>query len=170
MNRIAAAVLFMLVSATVWSQGIEELEKRNGFKDIVLGSIADSVKGVKLKKEFKERDLYPAKLYTVDHPDYARIGEVKVKSIELKAYKDKVYEIAVRTEKDPRLMKALESLYGKAAYDIINQIYFWKSDRILLKFEANGKHHLELTYYSPPIIATMKEDKDRKVDEIANDF
>jgi len=152
------------------AQSIAELEKRNGFKDIQLGTPADSVNGVKMKKEFKEKDQYPAKLYEVSHPDYERIGEVKVKEISLKSYRDMIYEISVTTEKDPRLMKALESLYGKAEYDIKNQIYFWKSDSIVLKFQATGKHHLELTYLSPPLFARMKDDKNKKVNDIANDF
>jgi hypothetical protein len=160
----------MVVVAPLSAQNLNELEKRNGFKDIQLGSIADSVKGVKLKKEFKERDQFPAKLFSVDHPTYNQIGEVKVKEVEVKAYKDLIYEIQVVTDKDPRLMKALESLYGKPDYDMKNETYFWRSEKLILKFRAHGKNHLELTYYSYPVAALMKEDKEKKVDDIANDF
>ena len=69
-----------------FSQNLSELDRRNGFKDIKLGSPIDSVKGFKLKKEFKERDEYPAKLYEVEHVDYEKIGEVKVYKVELKTY------------------------------------------------------------------------------------
>jgi hypothetical protein len=151
-------------------QDTTELERRNGFKDIKLGTVVDSVKGVKFKKDFKEREIYPASLYSVDHPDYARIGEVKVTKVELKAYKNLIYEISVVTDKDPRLMKALESLYGKAEYDIKHQTYFWKGEGIVLKFREHGKHHLEMLYYSSTVLKMMKTDKEKKVDEIANDF
>jgi hypothetical protein len=165
-------MLCLLVCAGLAGHGqnLAELEKRNGFKDIQLGMSPDSVKGSKLKKEFKELDEYPAKLYTVNDPAYGKIGEVDVKEIEIKAYKDLVYNISVRTDKDPRLMKALESIYGKSEYDIKNQIYFWKTDKITLRFKPSGKHHLELEYNSPIIRNKMKADKAQKVDEIANDF
>jgi hypothetical protein len=170
MIRYIFSALLLLLASSTYAQNIQELEKRNGFKDIELGSMADSVKGSKVKKEFKEKDLYPAKLYTVEHPDYEKIGEVRVKEIELKSYKDLIYEIKVLTDKDPRLMKALESLFGKAEYDMKNQLYFWKSDRIILKFKATGKNFLELEYSSPVVRNMMKDDKEQKVDDIANDL
>ena len=152
------------------SQGLSELEKRNGFKDIKLGMIADSVKGVKFKKDIKEKDEFPAKEYTVDHPDFANIGEVKVSKIEIKAYKDLVYEISVITSKDTRLMKALESIYGKSEYDIKRAVYFWRTDNIVLVFQPHGHFHFELLYTSYSIFKMMKADKNQKVDDIANDF
>jgi hypothetical protein len=159
--------LFAFISA---AQDLSELEKRNGFKDIRLGMIADSVRGSKLKKEIKERNEYPAKLYTVEHPDYARIGEVKVRNIELKAYNDLIYEISVVVDKDTRLIKALESVYGKADYDMKNETYFWRSENLILKFRSSGKNSLELLYTSFIIHRMMKDDKEKKVDDIADDF
>lgn len=167
---ILPAVLFSFTVVCSFSQDISELEKRNGFKDIKLGTPADSVKGVKFKKEIKAQDQFPAKLYSVSHPDYEQIGEVKIKEIELKSYKDLIYEIRIVAHKDPRLMKALQSLYGKADYDIINEIYFWKGRDILLKFQSESKNSIELVYISFPVIAMMKVDKEKKVNDIANDF
>jgi hypothetical protein len=147
-----------------------ELEKRKGFKDIKIEMPVDSVKGVKFKKDFKERDEFPAKLYTVENPDYGKIGEVGVKSIELKAYKGLIYEIAVITEKDTRLIKALESIYGKADYDAKNVVYLWKADSLILRFKTHSKNELELTYSSFALFKRMKEDKDKKIDDIADDL
>lgn len=168
--RLSILLLLIVAFQTCVSQDISELEKRNGFKDIKLGMIADSVKGVKFKKDFKEKDEFPAKLYSVEHPDLSRIGEVKIDRIELKAYKDLVYEISVVTEKDTRLMKALESLYGKADYDMKTEVYFWRRTTLILKFRSHGRNHLELLYTSFPIHQMMKADKNQKVDDIANDF
>jgi hypothetical protein len=173
MTRFTFSVilLFLLTnSLAAMQRDTTELERRNGFKDIKLGTIADSVKGVKFKKEFKEREIYPARMYSVEHDDYSKIGEVKINKIELKAYNSLIYEISVVTNKDPRLMKALESIYGKAEYDIKNQIYFWKAEGIVLKFKEHGRNHLELIYNSYTVIKMMKVDKEKKVDEIANDF
>lgn len=117
---IRSILLFCLLLKIVFvfGQDVTELEKRNGFKDIKLGMIADSVKGVKFKKDFKEDDQYDARLYEVEHPDYNRIGEVEIKKIELKAYKNLVYEIKVITPKDTRIMKA-ESLNDATIADPI---------------------------------------------------
>jgi hypothetical protein len=157
-------------SGNLVAQGVPELEKRHGFKDIRLQTSPDSVKGAKFKKELKDKDDFITKLYTVDHPDYARIGEVKVKSLELKSYRDLIFEITVIVDKDPRVMKALESLYGKAEFDAKNETYFWKSESLILKFKPSGKTNLELLYSSFAVIKQMKEDKKKKVEDIANDF
>lgn len=162
--------LIIIISARCLGQDLSELDHRNGFKDIKLGETIDSIAGIKLQKEFKEKDEYPAKLYTVKHPDYETIGEVKVHKVELKTYTDQIYEIYVIASKDPRLMKALESLYGKAEYDLKNDTYFWKTDNLILKFESDGKHKLGLRYVSYGLHKRMKDDKSKKVDDIANDF
>ena len=163
-------LLFLLAFNSAFAQDLTELEKRNGFKDIKLGISVDSIQGAKLKKEFKEKDEFPAKLFDVENPAYEKIGEVAVKSVELKTYKNLIYEIQVVVNKDVRVMKALESLYGKSDYDIKAEIYFWKSPSLTLKFGSHGKHHLVLTYTSFPIHKMMKEDKGKKVDDIAEDF
>lgn len=163
-------LFFFIISHYCFSQSAAELEKRNGFKDIRLGMAIDSVKGYKLKKEFREKNEYPAKLFEVEHEDYASIGEVKVHKVELKTYKDLIYEINIIAAKDPRLMKALESLYGKSEYDMKNETYFWKTDSLILKFKSEGKQKLQMLYVSYGIHNMMKADKDKKVDDIANDF
>lgn len=155
---------------STYGQELSELEKKNGFKDIKLGMVLDSAKGYKLKKHVMERDEFPAKLYSIEHPDYARIGEVKVNKIEVKTYKDIIYEISVITDKDTRMMKALESIYGKSEYDLKQETYFWRGESLTLKFRSHSKNHLELLYTSTQMYKKMKEDKNQKVDDIANDF
>lgn len=168
---ILAAVFSVLSGASgVYAQDLSELDKRNGFKDIKLGMVVDSVKGIRLKKEFKDANEFDAKLYTVDNPDYGKIGEVNVKKLELKAYKGLIYEINVITIKDSRLMKALESIYGKAEYDMKTETYFWKTDLITLKFRSHNKHQLEMKYISYLVRNMMKADKGKKVEAIADDF
>jgi hypothetical protein len=170
MRSLTFVLVMLSTTIACSSQDISQLEKRNGFKDIKLGMIVDSLRGVKFKKEIKEKDEFPARVYTVEHPDFSQVGEVKVSEIEVKAYKDILYEISVVTQKDTRLMKALESLYGKADYDMKTEVYFWRTDNMVLKFKSHGRHHLELLYTSYAVHKMMKADKDQKVDDIANDF
>ncbi|MFN9864506.1 MAG: hypothetical protein ACK55U_13975, partial [Bacteroidota bacterium] len=61
---------------------LSELAKRNGFKDIKLGMLVDSVKGAVFKKDIVAHKEFPAKIYEVEHPEYAKVGSVPVKRIE----------------------------------------------------------------------------------------
>ena len=160
----------MIPLGSAFAQNIGELERRNGFKDIKLGMVADSIKGIQFKKDFKEKDEFPAKLYDVEHPDYAQIGVVNINKVEVKAYKDVVYQIHIITDKDPRLMKALESIYGIAEYDIKRETYFWKGSSLILKFKSYSRNQLEMIYTSYRVLSMMKEDKGKKVQDIADDF
>ncbi len=147
-----------------------ELDRRNGFKDIKMASPVDSVKGIKFKKDFKEKGHHEAKLYTVEHTDYQNIGEVKINSIELKAFKGLIYEIVVVTVKDTRLMKGLEAALGKPVYNVREESYNWIGQNLSLKFKSHSKNQLELRYTSAVVHQLMRDDKQQKIDDITNDF
>lgn len=171
MIRILLLNLMVLAVCRLSAQGNPELDRRNGFKDILLGMQADSVKGVRLRKEFTEEgNVYPSQAYDVDHPDYSSIGEIKVKKIEITAYRRQVYLISVTTEKDPRLMKALENIYGLATYDAKNNRYFWKGDSVILSYESKSKRQLIMEYRSLLVPKMMQADREKKIDNIADDF
>jgi hypothetical protein len=161
--------IFLAVFTPSHAQDADELNRRNGFKTIKLANPIDSVKGAIFKKEFKERDEFPAKLYEVASEEYKTIGDVNVKEIQLMTYKNLIYKIVVWTEKDPRVMKALEKSFGKSAYVVRTSSYNWVAEKLSLTFRAH-RNSLELIYRSYPVIRKMQEDKGRKVDEIAEDF
>ena len=171
MPKYIALLLLMATVITVTGQDIAELERRRGFKDLKLGIPLDSVKGEKkFKKEVKEQGQFVSKVYSVNHPDYDKIGEIPVSKIEFKTYKDLVYQIHVIADKDPRLMKALESIYGPADYDLKKETYFWKGQTLVLTFKSHTRNQLEMIYSSYLIFDMMKQDKEKKVEDIADDF
>ena len=171
MVRFAFLSLVLTATLTAYAQDVNELERRNGFKDLKLGMHIDSVKGEKnLRKEFREQDEFLAKLYSVEHPDYQKVGEIPVAKVDVKTYNDLVYQIQVVTDKDPRLMKALESVYGASEYDLKNETYFWKGRTLILKFRSFSRNQLEMTFTSYLLLQKMKEDKGKKVEDIADDF
>lgn len=171
MLRFTLLLIILAPALAASGQDIAELERRNGFKELKLGIRLDSVEGeVKLKKELKEQGEFPAKLYSVEHPQFASIGEIPISRVEFKTYKDIVYQIHVVTDKDPRLMKALESIYGGADYDLKKETYFWKGQTLILKFKAYSRNQLELIYSSYLVLKMMKDDKGKKVEDIADDF
>jgi hypothetical protein len=147
-----------------------ELDRRNGFKDIKLTSPIDSVKGAKFKKNFKEKGNHDAQLYSIDHPDYESIGEIKVNQIEAKVYKGLIYQIVVITEKDTRLMKGMEAALGKPMYNVRDESYNWAGQRSTLRFKSHSKSELELIYSSPVVVKMMMEDKKKKIKDISADL
>ena len=165
------SLAFIIVPLFALGQDASELLRRNGFKDIKLGSPVDSVKGALFKKDFTELKEFEAKLFEVRNPAYEKIGEAEVKEVELKAYKGLIYEIIVTTPKDPRIMRALEKSYGKAAYNIRTEAYVWHVPKqISLIYKGQNKKEVTLTYRSYPVIKLMFADKKKKIEEIAEDF
>jgi hypothetical protein len=170
MKRLLALIILIYIGHSSYGQKIAELDRRNGFKELKLGMVIDSVVGFKLKKEFKEKEEFDAKLFAIENPALATIGEVAVNKVEAKTYKDLIYQIHVVTDKDPRIMKALESIYGVADYDMKRETYFWRGQNLILKFRSYSKSQLEMIYTSFPVLAMMKTDKHQKVQDIADDF
>ena len=166
---IVTALLALIVTARLSAQDAAELDRRNGFKTIVLATTIDSVKGAVFKKDFKEKEIFEAKLYETRHPDYMSIGEVKVRQVELKTYKNLVYRIIVITDKDPRIMQSLSKSYGKATYDMGTGRYTWAGTSVSLSVLSSKKTYT-LTYSSYPIYKMMNDDKGKKVDVMAEDF
>jgi len=154
----------------VYAQDLAELERRNGFKDLKLGMPIDSVKGAEFRKDVKEKNEFPVKLYEIDNDEYKTIGEVKVKKVEVKTYKDQVYEITVITQKDTRLMKGMQKSFGKPAYITPTDTYNWNTKILSLTFSDHSKNELRLTYRCYPLLKQMRIDKGKKIDDIAADF
>lgn len=168
--KLTALISIVLFSFQSLAQDKAELVRRNGFKDLKLGTAIDSVKGAKFKKDVKEKNEFPAKLYAVENPAYENIGEVKVKSVEVKTYKDMVYEIIVITNKDTRLMKGLIKSFGEPTYIIPTDTYNWAAKSLSLTFKDHSKKEVRLTYRYYPLLKMMRVDKGKKVDDIAEDF
>ncbi len=169
MKTKLSVLLLLLIANNSFAQE-SELEKRNGFKDIKLAAPIDSVKGATFKKDFKEKGNHPAKLYTIEHPDYQSIGEVPIESIEVKTYKSVIYEILVVTVKDERLMKGMERALGKPVYNVRDESYNWGSPKVGLRFKSHSKNQLQLLYTSNIVHKMMKEDKSKKIDDISDDL
>jgi hypothetical protein len=162
-------ILFITLVTNLFAQDATELERRNGFKEIKLGSSIDSVKGATFKKDIIERKEFQAKVYETEHPDYMLIGDVPVKEISLKVYNGLIYEIDVITIKDPKVMRGLEKSFGKATYSIRTESYYWKAENLSLVYKGHHKE-IKLTYRSGPVIRMMYADKGKKIEEVADDF
>ena len=168
--KLFCATLLISAYSLSQAQDLAELDRRKGFKDIKLGCLVDSLKGIEFKKDGLEKNEFPVKLFTVEGDEYRSIGEVKVKRVELKAYKNHVYEINVVTIKDTRLMKGMQKSFGKPVYILTTDTYNWKTDSLSLTFRDHSRNELRLTYRFFPVLIQMRVDKGKKIDAIAEDF
>ncbi|MBS1558800.1 MAG: hypothetical protein JST69_08715 [Bacteroidetes bacterium] len=169
MKKYLVLIFFAFVCIAK-AQDTSELSKRNGFKDIKLGTAVDSIKGIEFKKDFIELKEFEAKLYEVNNPAYKKVGEADIRQVKLKAYKGLIYEIIVITPVDPRIMMGLEKLYGKAKFNLRHETYNWSvPDKITLVYKGSPKE-VTLTYQSPPILKMMYADKNKKIQAVADDF
>lgn len=166
----ACFILLLLLSSTssAFSQAAES-EGIYGFKSLKLDSRIDSVKGAKFLKEF-DKDGVRSKLFEVQNEELMTLGELKVDKIFVRTFKEIVYEIYVEMDKDVRIMKALEKLYGAAGYDGLNQTYFWKMEKFNIRFKSQSKKRIEIIYHSYAYQQMVRDEKNKKVKSLSDDF
>ena len=166
-------IWLLIISLPVVSkaQGIEELEKRNGFKDIKLTSRVSDYEGLELKKDGVDHETFPnSTIYTPKKGHYESIGVLKIYELEVYAYKDSIYQIKVITEKDPKLYKGMKKLFGEPEYGYRSEVYYWSSPNLKLQYGSHSKNKIEMVYFSYKMVEKRKQEKKQVVEEIADDF
>ena len=164
------ALVFFIISGTVFAQGAGELDRRNGFKDIKMVSSVAAYGGLEYKKDIEDEIFPEAKLYTAKKGHYESIGSLKIFDLEVKVYKDSIFEIRVITEKDPNLYKGLKKAFGEPEFDYRGGKYYWRSDRISLRYSSYSNNKIEMVYSSYLMRDKLKEEKRQVVEEIVDDF
>lgn len=154
----------------LYSQSVDELDKRNGFQDIKMATNINDYPGLEYKKDVAD-DIFPnTRLYTTKKGFYEKIGSLKIYDLEVKTYNDSIYEIRVITEKDPNLYKGLKDIYGEPEYSYRAGTSQWNGSNLRLSYSSHSKNKMELKYYSFVMVTQLKNDKRKVVEEIADDF
>ncbi len=160
----------MLLTTMAVGQDVSELDKRNGFKDIKLNTSVFDYTGLEYKKDIKD-DLFPeAKIFVPVKGNYENIGSLKIYSLEVKTYRDSVFQIVVVTDKDPNLYKGLKAAFGEPEYHYRAGFYHWTTKRLRLSYTPYQKDKIEMKYESFLMRNKLKEDKQQVVEEIVSDF
>jgi len=169
--RLVGVLILIFSAFTVFGQGLEELDKRNGFKDIKLMSSASSYEGLELDKTEVEDETFPnTSIYTAKKGYYESIGKLKIHDLEVYAYKDSIYKIIVITEKDPNLYKGMKKLFGEPEYAYGTERYYWNTDKLKLAYTSHSRNKIEMEYFSFLMVEKRKQEKKQVVEEIADDF
>ncbi|MDH5474925.1 MAG: hypothetical protein OEX22_04480 [Cyclobacteriaceae bacterium] len=161
-------VLFFNFVAT--AQGVEELGKRNGFKDIKLASDVNQYEGLEYEKEIDDEKFGKLQIYIPKKEHYTSIGIIKIVDMEVRAYNGEVYEVQVIINKDPKMYGGLKKAFGPPKYSPVTNDYFWRADSLKLMYRSFGKNQLEMVYHSYVIDRKLKDEKKEEIDDIASDF
>lgn len=161
---------FMLTANTILAQGGEALDKRNGFKDIKMVSLVTAYDGLEFSKAIEDEEFPDANLYTAKKGHYENIGSLKIYNLEVKVYKDSIFEIRVITEKDPKLYKGLKKAFGTPEFAYRSGKYYWKSKRLMLTYSSYSSNKIEMVYRSFVMKGKLKADKEEEVNDIVSDF
>jgi hypothetical protein len=168
--RLTLCFLILIIAKPLSAQRVEELEKRNGFKDIKLNTSVLSYEGLEYKKEVDDEIFPQAKLFVAKKGFYESIGVLKIYDLEVKTYKDSIFQVIVVTEKDPNLYRGLKSAFGEPDYHLRQKYYHWTSENLRLSYIPYQKDKIEMKYESFLMRAKLKEDKKQVVEDIVDDF
>lgn len=154
------------------AQSVEALDEKNGFQDIMMLSSARNNTKLEFKKDVDHEKVLksPVQYYEAAKGEYEKIGTVKVKSLEVWAYQDQIFQIRVETVQDPDLYKGLRQLFGKPNYSIREDLYYWSGEKLRLSYQAESKSRLELIYFSHYLDDILKQEKKEEINDIADDF
>lgn len=163
--------ILMLSISPGFSQTNQALEEKHGFQDILLDDQISSYPGLGYKKDIRiKKSEKPVKLYIREKGYYDRIGDVRIKKLEVKTFLGIIIEISIITEKNPDIMKALKSLYGEPNYSVRANFWEWQSEGVILGLRAEGKNKLIIVYSSRKFNQYIVDDKNEDIDKISTDF
>lgn len=169
-------LFFLMISAIffirpLYAQGLEELEKKHGFQDIILDSEISDYANLIFKKSIKhKKSEQPILLYERVKGTYQKIGDVSIKTLEVKAFLGKIIEIRIIAEKDEDIMRALKKLYGEPYFSVRSNSWEWRSEGVLLSLRSLSKNKLEIIYSSRKFNQYIQDHKEEGIENISTDF
>jgi len=164
--------VFLFVTVFAQAQSAADLDKKNGFQDITMLSSAKGNIKLEFQKDVDHEKVPKSQVqyYEAAKGEYKTIGTVKIHSLEVWAYDDQIFQIRVITKQDPDLYKGLRQVFGKPAYSIREDLYYWSGEKVNLTYQAVDKNKLELVYFSQLLDDILKNEKKEEINSIANDF
>lgn len=159
---------FILIgSISLFAQN-QELDKRNGFKNIKLLSKATDYNELKLSKTQDEENKA---IYVRSSGSLSKIGDIQIKDLNVYTYNDIIYRIEVATGKNTQLFKGLQKAFGKAKFAVVTNVYLWQGENVKLTFASeNGGKRIVMNYSAPKIKEIIKKDEEQKLQNLSDDF
>ena len=86
MSKTLMLIIFFGWALASYGQGVEELDRRNGFKDIKMTSLVSSYEGLEYKKDIEDEVFPNSKVYVPKKGYYENIGNIKIHELEVMSY------------------------------------------------------------------------------------
>ena len=150
------------------AQTANELDQRNGFKDIKLLSDVTTYPGLEFYKELKDKP--DQAMYRAGKGSYSHIGDVEIYKLVVYTYRKQIYQIEVTTAKSEKLFRSLEKAFGKINSSIASQTSYWEGEKVKLNYNVEGNKKIKLTYLAKDIKRIIAEDKKEAVDSLTTEF
>lgn len=166
----AIFMVCLVASQALFAQSAEELDNRNGFKDIKMVSDVTQYEGLRYDRDIEDEKFQNFSVYTAKKEHYESIGTVKVHELEVLAFKGEVYKIKVVTDKNTKLYGGLKKAFGEPNYSPRSDNYYWATDNLVLIFKSHSKNKLQLTYQSYIVEQKLKQEKKDEIQSISEDF
>ena len=165
--RTLFTLLFLAVSISCFSQS-QELDKRNGFKDIKILTSISPYPGLEYWKEDKSKAEHA--IYKAKKDSYTKIGDVDIYKVTVYTYRDLIFKIEVITAQDEDLFHSLEKAYGKIKSSMAASYSYWEGEKVRLNYETIGSKKIKLTYLSKQIKQMIALDKKKAVESLSTEF
>lgn len=151
------SIFLIFFSIKIYSQSINELDLKNGFRDMVFGS--------EIQKEqfIIVEDDNDTKLYSKIN-DNLQISDYELELINYGFYKDKLFCVYIKTKgyKNTRgVLGILQNAFGNGHQpnEYIEK-YYWFGDKVALSFEQNSiTDNGTIIYFGKQILDMKKKDE-----------
>lgn len=166
--RTLFTLIFFAVSISAFSQLSQELDKRNGFKDLKILTNISSYESLEYWKADKSKAEHA--IYKPKKGSYENIGKVKIYKLTVYSYRDLIFKIEVVAAQDENLFRSLEKAYGKIRSSIAATYSYWEGEKVRLNYETIGSKKIKLTYVSKQIKQMIALDKKKAIDSLSSEF
>ena len=148
----------LLLLQTAMAGSLKELDKRNGFRDLALGTTCSKVSG------FAREGIPDRKLLSYVRPsDVLQVGEAQIQSITYSCYLDQLAQIRVVVlgeSNQANMLDALVEAYGAPTESQQeDSVQIWSSKKVLLEtFRAPSSDTLVIAITSQPLLQQRLKD------------
>ena len=148
----------LLLASTASAGSLKDLDKRNGFRDLVLGTPCAQVPG------FVTNGVPGRKLVSYSRSsDVLQVGEAQLQSIAYTCYLDQLSQVRIALigeDNQQAMLDALVEAYGPASTeDNDGKVRTWSSKKVLLEsFTAPSSDALIVTMSSQALLQQRLQD------------
>jgi len=167
---LVTTILILMSFISTKAQSPDELERRKGFKGIILGSQIEQYTDLVYKKDSKDKNIPDTRIYSRKSNTYTDIGGIEILDLYVKVYRGTIYEIKVITEKNSKLAESLKTAFGTPNYSVRSGTYTWGSPSVSLSMISKGKSKFELIYLWTSIKKLVQKDRQQEINQISDDF